>query len=60
MGNNRVLKILQFINNATKVSLLGVEVLWGNCTFYSSRLGVILAEGVIDLCYVALFEDFSL
>ena len=32
-----------------KVSLLGVVALWDDCTFYSGRLGVIVA----DLCYVA-------
>ena len=32
-----------------KVSLLGFVALWDDCTF-------ILA----DLCYVALFDDFSL
>ena len=43
-----------------KVSLQGVDSLWGDCTFiqgqlvYSSRLGVI----VVDLFYFALFEDF--
>ena len=35
-----------------KVSLLGVDALW----VYSGRLGVI----VVDLCYFALSEDFSL
>jgi len=33
----------------TKVSLLGVVALWDDCTFIPA-----------DLCYVALFEDFSL
>ena len=32
-----------------KVSLLGVESLWGDCTFIPA-----------DLCYFALFEEFSL
>ena len=36
-----------------KVSLLGVDSLLGVCTFIP---GVI----VVDLCYFALFEDFSL
>ena len=46
------------IKTGTKVSLLGVDLLWGDCTFnvYSGRLGVI----AVDLCYFALFEDFSL
>ena len=35
-----------------KVSLPEVVALWGDCT----SMGVIVA----DLCYVALFEDFSL
>ena len=39
-----------------KVSLLGVVALWDDYTFYSGRLGVIVA----DLYYVALFEDLSL
>ena len=39
-----------------KVSLLGVDSLWGDCTFIPADWGVI----VIDLCYFAIFEDFSL
>ena len=39
-----------------KVSLLGVDSLWAWLHVYSGRLGVI----VVDLCYFALFEDFSL
>ena len=35
----------------TKVSLLGVVALWGDCTFIPA---------VADLCYVALCEDFLL
>ena len=41
---------------SSKVSLLGVVALWVDCTFFPADLGVIVA----DLCYVALFEDFSL
>ena len=37
-----------------RVSVEGVESLWGDCRF--GRLGVI----VVDLCYFAPFEDFSL
>ena len=41
-----------------RVSVQGVESLWGDCRFmvYFGRLVVI----VVDLCYFALFEDFSL
>ena len=39
----------------SKVSLLGVDSLWGWLHVYSCRLGVI----VVYLCYFALFEDFS-
>ena len=40
------------ISGKSKVSLLGVDALWGDCKF----IPVIVA----DLCYVALFEEFSL
>ena len=39
-----------------KVSLLGVVALWGDCTFIPADWGSYI---VADLCYVALFEDFS-
>jgi hypothetical protein len=39
-----------------KISLQGVDSLWGDCTFIPCRLGII----VVDLCYFAQFEDFSL
>ena len=48
--------ILKDTTKFSKVSLLGVYSLWGDCTVYSGRLGII----VVDLCYLALFEDFSL
>ena len=38
-----------------KVSLLGVDSLWGDCMFIPADWGVI----VVDLWYFALFEDFS-
>ena len=40
-----------------KVSLLGVDSLWGDCTFIPADWGSYV---VVDLCYFALFEDFSL
>ena len=40
----------------SRASIKGVESLWGDCRFIPGRLGVI----VVDLCYFALFEDFSL
>ena len=40
-----------------RVSVQGVESLWGpGLEVYSGRLGVI----VVNLCYFALSEDFSL
>ena len=39
-----------------KVSLLRVVALWCDCTFIPEVWGVI----VVDLCYVALSEDFSI
>ena len=39
-----------------RVSVQGVESLWGDCRFIPADWGVI----VVDLCYFALFEDFSL
>ena len=44
------------ISGKSKVSLLGVDALWGDCKFIPADWGVIVA----DLYYVALFEDFSL
>ena len=44
-------KYIKKIGEKIRVSVQGVESLWSNC-----RLGVI----VVDLCYFALFEDFSL
>ena len=35
------------------VSVQGVESLWGDCRFFPGGI-------VVDLCYFALFEDFSL
>ena len=43
-------------NHLGKVSLLGVDSPWGDCTFIPSDWGVI----VVYLCYFAPFEDFSL
>ena len=40
-----------------KVSLLGVVALWGDCKFIPKDWGSVIA---VDLCYVALLEDFSL
>ena len=40
----------------SKVSLLGVDSLWGDCTFIPADWGSL----VVDLCYFVLFEDFSL
>ena len=40
-----------------KVSLLGVVALWGDCKFIPADWGSVI---VVDLCYVALLEDFSL
>ena len=49
-------KLMNLLARHSKVSLL-VVALWGDLWHvYSGRLGVIVA----DLCYVALFEDFSL
>ena len=39
-----------------RVSIQGVESLWGDCRFIPADWGVT----VVDLCYFALFEDFSL
>ena len=39
-----------------RVSVQEVESLWGDCRFIPADWGVI----VVDLCYFALFEDFSL
>ena len=39
-----------------RVSVQGVESLWDDCRFIPADLG----SYVIDLCYFALFEDFSL
>ena len=36
-------------------SVQGVESLWGDCRFIPADCGVL----VVDLCYFALFEDFS-
>ena len=44
------------IKTGTKVSLLRVDSLWGDCTFIPADWGAI----VVDLFYFALFEDFSL
>ena len=55
----RSLQIKKFniSKGVAKFSLLGVVALWGDCTFILAGWGhMILA----DLCYVALFEDFSL
>ena len=41
----------------TKVSLLGVESLWDDCTFIPADWG---SDLVVVLCYFALLEDFSL
>ena len=40
----------------SRVSVQGVKLLWGGLHVYSSRLWVV----VVDLCYFALLEDFSL
>ena len=42
---------------ASQVSLLGVDSLWGDCTFIPADWGSYV---VVDLCHFALFEDFSL
>ena len=39
----------------SKVSLLGVVALWVDCMFFPEDW-----RSLADLCYVALFEDFSL
>ena len=46
------------MSNSSRVSVQGVESLWGDCRtqVFSGRLGV----KVVDLCYFALTEDFSL
>ena len=49
----RALRAAKVHTDTVKVSLLGVDSLWSDCTFIP---GVI----VVDLCYFALFEDFSL
>ena len=47
----------QFFKRAyNRVSVQGVDSLWGDCRFIPAVWGVI----VVDLCYFALFEDFSL
>jgi hypothetical protein len=40
-----------------RVSVQGVESLWGDCRFIQADWGSYV---VVDLCYFALFEDFSL
>ena len=47
---------LIWMSTYSKVSLLGVDSPWGDCTFIPSDWGVI----VVYLCYFAPFEDFSL
>ena len=40
-----------------RVSVQGVKSLWGDCVFIPADWGSYV---VVDLCYFALFEDFSL
>ena len=40
-----------------RVSVQGVESLWGDCRFIPADWG---SQYEVDLCYFALFEDFSL
>ena len=51
-------RLLKFSKNSNllRVSVQGVESLWGDCRFIPADWGVI----VVDLYYFALFEDFSL
>ena len=44
------------IYGRNKVSLLGVDSLWGDYTFIPADWGSL----VVDSCYFALFEGFSL
>ena len=46
-----------FFFSFPRVSVKGVESLWGDCRFILADWG---SQYVVDLCYFALFKDFSL
>ena len=45
------------VSPPARVSVQGVESLWGDCRFILADWGSYV---VVDLCYFAIFEDFSL
>ena len=56
LGSGTQILCMTGITLVSKVSLLGVDSLWGDCMFIPADLGNI----EVDLYYYALYEHFSL